>query len=152
MKKIKRIKVKESIDTWNEKHPVQIKKTAVTVGESIGVKSRSLSLWNKGNVPKQIQALSDIAKVLQVNFDDLFEISYFPTEDKVILQRIAIKEAFEQHNKTRRKQSFKTLSEQINYSELRLRMWNDGKLPFSIVNFFNFCKEVQIKHFKTLEY
>lgn len=152
MNKLKRIKVKESIDLWNNKHPVQIKKTATSVGESIGVKSRSLSLWNKGKVPKQIQALYDISNVLKCNFDDLFVIEYNPESDSVEVKRIALKELFDEHNKTRRKQSFKTMSDAINYSELRLRMWNEGELPFSIVNFFNFCKDVQIKPSKTLEY
>ncbi|MEK0371125.1 MAG: hypothetical protein QQN55_08230, partial [Nitrosopumilus sp.] len=105
-----------------------------------------------GQVPKQIQALLDISKVLRCNFDDLFVIEYDTEKDVVLLKRIAIKEMFIEHNKTRRKQWFKSLSEQIDYSELRLRMWNEGKLPFGIINFFNFCKEVQIKPSKTLEY
>ena len=152
MKTIKRIKVKESIDHYNKKHPIEIKKTATTVSEKIGVKGRTLSLWNKGNVPKQIQALSDIAEVLHCRFDDLFEWKYDHENDSVVLKRIMIKEAFNEWNKTKRKQTFKTLSEQINYSEIRLRMWDKGELPFPILNFFNFCKEVDLRHSKTLEY
>lgn len=152
MKAIKRIKVKESILLYNKKHPIQIKRTALNVSESIGVRNRTLTLWNKGQVPKQIQALLDISKVLRCNFDDLFVIEYDTEKDVVLLKRIAIKEMFIEHNKTRRKQWFKSLSEQIDYSELRLRMWNEGKLPFGIINFFNFCKEVQIKPSKALEY
>ena len=104
MTKLKRIKVKESIVLWNIKHPVQIKKTVTTVAKSIGLKDRSMSLWNTGQVPKQIQALSDISKVLRCNFNDLFVIEYDTEKDVVLLKRIAIKEMFIEHNKTRRKQ------------------------------------------------
>ena len=90
MKTIKRIKVKESIALWNDKNKIQIKKTATTVSANIAVKGRSLSLWNNGKVPKQVQALYNISKALDCNFDDLFDYTYFPKIDTVIIQRIAI--------------------------------------------------------------
>lgn len=153
MKKIKRIKVQESIDTWNKKNPDKFKKTAQTVSESIGITGRSLSLWNKGTVPKQIQCLSDIASALDTSFDDLFEFEYVPADDKVILKRIRIDEAIQEWNKTKRKQSFGSLSLKVDYAEKRLRLWNEGILPFGTYNFFNFCKELEIKKpFKTLEF
>jgi len=153
MKKIKRIKVQESIDKWNEKNPIQIKKTAQTVGESIGINGRSLSMWNNHHVPKQIQCLSDIAKALDTSFDDLFEFEYIKEEDKVVLKRIRISEAIQKWNKTKRKQSFGTVAVKVNYAEKRIRMWNDGNLPFAIHNFFNFCKTMNVKKpFKILEY
>ena len=153
MKKIKRIKVQESIDKWNQKNPIKIKKTAQTVGELIGVSGRSMSLWNKGTVPKQIQCLSDIAKALDTSFDDLFEFEYLPADDKVILKRIRISEAMTKWNETKRKQSFSTISIKVNYAERRIRMWNDGDIPFAIHNFFNFCKTLDIKKpFKILEF
>ena len=154
MKKIiQRIKVQESIDSWNKKNSIQIKKTAQTVGESVGITGRSLSLWNQGKVPKQIQCLSDIADELDMSFDDLFEIAYNATTDKVHLKRIRIKEGIDKWNETKRKKSFASVSENVNYAEKRIRMWNEGELPFAIHNFFNFCKVTSIRKFsKVLEY
>lgn len=152
MNTIKRIKVQESIDYWNDKNPIKIKKTAGTVGESIGIAGRSLSLWNNGKVPKQIQCLFDISKLLDCNFDDLFEYEYNPNSDQVILKRIALTESIEVWNKTKRKMSISRVSILLNYSVIRLKDWNNGNLPFPIVNFFNFCKELEVKKpFKTLE-
>jgi len=153
MKKIIRIKVQETIDSWNNKNSIQIKRTAQTVGDDIGVTGRSMSLWNSGNVPKQIQCLSDIAKTLDTSFDDLFEFEYLPADDKVVLKRIRISEAIQEWNQTKRKQSFGTISIKVNYAEKRIRMWNDGNLPFAIHNFFNFCKTMNVKKpVKILEY
>ena len=154
METIKRLKVQEFINKWNDDNPIKIKKTAGTVGKSIGVAGRSLSLWNTGTViPKQIQALYDISVALDCSFDDLFEFAYDPESDKVILKRIALKAAISIWNETRRKKSLFTLSEEIDYSVLRLRKWNNGELPFPIMNFFNFCKNLEIKKpFETLEF
>ncbi|MEK0369714.1 MAG: hypothetical protein QQN55_00965 [Nitrosopumilus sp.] len=142
---IKRIKVQESIDNWNDNNPIKFKKTAITVGESIGVAGRSFSLWNTGEVSKQIQCLYNISKVLDCNFDDLFEFEYISEYDKVVLKRIALTEAIEIWNKTRRKMSINRVSILVNYAFPQLKNWNDGTLPFPIVNFFNFCKELEVK-------
>jgi len=152
MNKIKRIRVQESLNLWNDKHPVQIKKTALTVSEKIDVRNVNLSLWNSGNVAKSIQALHSISVLLKVKFDDLFEIEYNKETDTTTLKRIALKEAIEQYAQTHRKRNFNTLGELIPYSNLRLRKWNKGELPFSIINFFNFCKEVEIRPSKALEF
>ena len=152
MKTIKRIKVKESIKKWNDDNPTKFKKTAETIGVEIGVAGRNFSLWNHGNIAKQIQCLYDISNVLDCNFDDLFDFEYIPDQDKVILKRIALTEAIDEWNKTRRKMSINRLSILVNYSVLRLKDWNEGTLPFPIVNFFNFCKELEVKKpFKILE-
>lgn len=145
MKTIKRIKVQESIDNWNDKNPIQIKKTAGTVGESIGVAGRTFSLWNNGDVSKQIQCLYDISIILDCNFDDLFDFEYIPESDKVVLKRISLDEVIEEWNKTKRKMSINRVSKIVNYSVVKLKDWNSGTLPFPIVNFFNFCKELDVK-------
>ena len=127
--------------------------TAQKVGQEIGVTGRSISLWNSGTVAKQIQCLSDIASVLDTSFDDLFEFEYIKADDKVVLKRIRIKECIDKWNETKRKQSFLTISEKVKYAEKRIRMWNDGELPFAIHNFFNFCKVLNVKKpFKILEF
>lgn len=145
MKKIKRLKIQESFNKWNLKNSKLKKKTAYNVGPSIGVNGRSISLWNTGSVPKQIQCLHDISTELKFNFDDFFEFEYDKEKDVVVLTRIRIKEAITEWNKTGRKQSFGSLAKNIGYAEKRLKLWNNGQLPFAITNFFNFCKELEIK-------
>jgi len=140
MKQLIRIKVRESIDLWNEKNPTKKKKTALTISKNIGINNRNLSLWNK-EAPKQVKALYELSNFIRCNFDDLFEC-----DEKGVLIRIRISELLNGR-------TFKLLSCMIvNSSESRLRLWDQGKLPFSIVNFFNFCKDLRVKPNSILEY
>lgn len=139
MKQLKRIKVRESIDLWNKKNPKN-KKTALTISSNIGINNRNLSLWNN-EAPKQVKALYELSKLLGCRIDDLFIF-----DEKGNLSRIGISELLDEY-------TFTTLSYEIaNSSESRLRLWDQGKLPFSIVNFFNFCKELKVKPESILEY
>ena len=148
---IKRIRIQESINYWNDKNPIKIKKTERTVGKAIGTSGRSLSIQNHGKVPKQIQCLLDISILLDCNFDDLFDIEYNPKSDQVVLKRIALQEAIDEWNKTRRKMSIHRVSFLLKYSVISLRDWNKGNVPFPIINFFNLCKNVEKKPSELLE-
>jgi len=153
MKKIKRIKVKESIDLWNDKNPIKIKKTGFSVSNSIGINNIHLSLWNNGKVSKSIQAIYDASVYLDMKFDDLFEsVSYPSCDDSKYLKRIALKENIERYAKTRRKRNFAQLSQLIPYAEWSLRSWDKGELPYAIVNFYNFCIEVELKPSQVIEF
>jgi len=147
MSKIKSLRIQKTIKIWNLLNDDKPKKTALTISAKIGIHNRSLTVWDKINVPKQIQCLNRISEILDVRFDDLFEYEFNPETRKTELKRIILKEFMDVKGYT-----FDSLSKEIPYYKPRLRMWNKGELPSSIINFTNFCMEVETEPHLVLEY
>lgn len=73
MARVKRIKLDEAIEAYNENYPLERKKTRKSVARALGVSYQSLSRMNAGEVGKGVQTINSLAEELRCEISNLIE-------------------------------------------------------------------------------
>ena len=75
MQKVKKIKIDEMIQKWNDSHPEKRAITREILAEKVGISYGSIHNLESGKVGKSIQVLAAIAENLECDINDLIEKS-----------------------------------------------------------------------------